>query len=347
MPRTTSSLKTGGALRDPVTGFAYPAAWIRACTDPDELEIVRSGLGLLTSSGKVLRRGFSTGTTAAAACKAAILSLKSPVEGVEVTIPCGLTVTVHAEGRDGTGSAKKFPGDYPSDATAGMEFLARAIPAEDGIALVAGEGIGRFERDTPRFAAGEPAISRPALQSILRAIEESMATVSIPGIEVELSAPAGFVVAGRTLNPRMGVMGGISVLGTTGLVEPWDDHLTESVLERVSSADRVVLTTGRLGLRYSGLFFPAHEVVLAGSHLSKALERARGEVILCGLPGLILKFLSPAILTGTGCATVEEFSTRPGFRERMTEAFARAKMDYPCLRVVIVSREGEILGDSG
>jgi cobalt-precorrin-5B (C1)-methyltransferase len=346
MHRTTSSLRTAGTLCDPVTGFAYPDSWIGACTDPDDLELVRSGLGLLTSSGKVLRRGFSTGTTAAAACKAAVLSLRDPVEGVEVAIPCGLTVIVHAEGRNGDGSARKYPGDYPSDATAGMEFLARAVPAEEGVILVAGEGIGRFERDTPRHAAGEPAISHPALQSILRAIEEGMSAIPVPGVEVELSAPTGSVVAERTLNPRMGVAGGISVLGTTGLVEPWDDHLTESVLERVAAADRVVLTTGRLGLRYSRLLFPEHEVILAGSHLSKALERARGDVILCGLPGLILKFLSPGLLDGTECATVEELSAMPGFRAKMAEAFARAKRDYPRLRVIIVSRRGEILGDS-
>ncbi|MDD1716437.1 MAG: cobalt-precorrin-5B (C(1))-methyltransferase [Methanolinea sp.] len=346
MPRTTSSDRNKGTLRDPVTGFVYHESWIRGCTDPDDLELVRTGLGLLTSSGKVLKRGFSTGTTAAAACKAAILSLRNPVECVDVTIPCGLTVAVHAEGRNGTGSARKYSGDYPSDATAGMEFLVKAVPAGEGIVLVAAEGIGRFERDTPRYAAGEPAISQPALQSILRAIEESMGTVSIPGIELELSAPEGPIVAKRTLNPRVGVKGGISVLGTTGLVEPWDEHLTGSVLEQVAAADRVVLTTGRLGLRYSGLLFPDHEVVLAGSHLSEALECARGEVILCGLPGLILRFLSPGILEGSGCGTVEELSTRPEFRVRMGDAFALAKKHYPGLRVIIVSREGEILGDS-
>jgi len=63
-------------LVDPVTGFAYPGSWVAACGDGEQLALATSGLGVLTASGKVLRRGFSTGTTAAAACKAAVLSLQ-------------------------------------------------------------------------------------------------------------------------------------------------------------------------------------------------------------------------------------------------------------------------------
>ena len=112
--------------------------------------------------------------------------------------------------------------------------------------------------------------------------------------------PTGATIAQKTLNPRMGVDGGISVLGTTGLVEPWDDHLTESTMERIAAADRPVLTTGRVGLRFSRLLFPDREVILIGGKLKDALDAARGDVILCGLPALILRHINPQILDGTG-----------------------------------------------
>ncbi|MDI9632593.1 MAG: cobalt-precorrin-5B (C(1))-methyltransferase [Methanolinea sp.] len=336
-----------GALVDPVTGFAYPEEWVAACGDPGALELARAGLGVLTASGKVLRRGYTTGTTAAAACKAAILSLRGPVQRVPVRTPCGIEVVVPAEGHSGVGRVTKFVGDYPADATAGLVFVATAEERGDGVSLVPGEGIGRHSRDTHRARSGEPAISPPALSAIMEAIGEAMVTAGIPGVALTLEVPGGREAAARTLNPRLGIVGGISILGSTGLVEPWDDHLAESARERVASAGRVVVTTGRIGLRYARLHFPDREVVLAGSRLADVLAGAGEDVVLAGLPGLVLKFLYPGILEGTGCQTVEELSGRPEFRGRMERAFAIAREKYPTLRVVVFSREGEVLGDSG
>ncbi len=346
MPKIPPVTTEGNPITDPVTGFTYPQDWVNACRDSHLMDLVYSGLGVLTSDGNVLKRGYSTGTTAAAACKAALLSLKNPVNDVRIRTPCDLTITIPVEGRDGHSRVSKYPGDYPEDATAGIVFEASASPDHHGIILNSGKGIGRWERDTPRFRKGEPAISPAALQTILDAITEAMQEAGLAGTRIELSVPDGEAVAARTLNPRLGVMGGISVLGTTGLVEPWDDHLSGSVLDRIRRSDRVVLTTGRLGLRYSRLLFPGRDVILAGSGIPEALEQARGEVILCGLPGLILKFLDPDILAGTGCVTVEELSLRPGFEEILTKAFGRMRRSYPNLRVVILSRDGTVLGDS-
>jgi len=334
-------------LVDPVTGFSYPKAWVAACRDREQLALAASGLGMLTASGKVLRRGFTTGTTAAAACKAAVLSLKYPVDSVSVRLPCGISLNVPVQGSGGRAGASKFAGDYPGDATAALLFVAEAEIRDGGVTLETGEGIGRFSRDTPRGRSGEPAISPPALQEIMEAITEGMEMTGIPGVAITLTVPEGKDVATKTLNPRLGILGGISVLGTTGLVEPWDDHMAGSVKERVAAAGRVVITTGRLGLRYSRLHFPDHEIVLAGSRIGEALGAARGEIILSGLPGLVLKFLFPGILEGTGCLTVEELAQTPVFPEKMEEAFAIARTKYPFLRVVILSRNGEIVGDSG
>ncbi|HOT02623.1 MAG TPA: cobalt-precorrin-5B (C(1))-methyltransferase [Methanolinea sp.] len=347
MPKSTRPDPEGTTITDPVTGFTYPVEWVSACEDPELRQLASSGLGVLTSGGRVLRRGFTTGTTAAAACSAAILSLRGPVQEVQIHIPCGLLVAVPACGVRGHAEAEKFAGDYPGDATAGVTFSADARPIDQGIVLLAGTGIGRFARDTSRNRAGEPAISRAALQCIMDAIDSAAREIGLSAVEVSLSVPKGEIVAAKTLNPRLGILSGISVLGTTGLVEPWDDHLTESMLERVESADRLVITTGRLGLRYSRLLFPEHDVVLAGAKIREAVERARGEVILCGLPGLLLKFLDPEILEGTGCATVEELSGRPGFDRLLEGVFMRSRIQYPGLRVIVLSRQGDVLGDSG
>ncbi len=335
-------------MRDPVTEFEYPDAWVAACRQPDLLPLVEQGLFILTASGAVLRRGYTTGTTAAAACKAAVLSLKhGEVTEVSVTIPCGLTVTLPADAYRGGASCCKDAGDYAGDVTAGLELTAYAVPASSGVYFVPGEGIGIFSRETPRHAAGDAAISESAMACIDRSIREAVEEAGIPGVTVVLSIPRGAETAQRTLNPRMGVVNGISVLGSTGLVEPWDDHLTEAVLDRVARSERVVMTTGRIGLRYSRLYFPEHEAVLVGSKIGEALARAHGDVVLCGLPALIMKFINPEVLTGTGYATVEELSASPAWEEIMERELAAFAANHPGVRVVLVARDGRIIGESG
>ena len=332
-------------MRDPVTGFDYPDAWVEACRTPGLLPDVERGLAILTADGTVLRRGFTTGTTAAAACKAAILSLGGTVvESVPITLPCMITVEIPARGRNGEGRCVKDAGDHPSDATAGLEFIAEAEAAEEELSLEFGEGVGRFGEDIPGHAPGSPAVSGTALSSILGACLEGLEGAGCHGARVLLRVPGGREAAARTLNPRLGIEGGISILGTTGLVEPWDEHLVASVLERVRASACPVLTTGRTGLRFSRLLFPDREVILVGGKIREALEAAGGEAILCGLPGLILRELNPGILGGTGCRTVEELLGRDGWREAVEPTLAAFHERMPGVRVVLFDRSGRVLG---
>ena len=329
---------------DPVTGFSYPEEWIRRAREGGDITSVEEGRAVLTSSGAILRRGITTGATAAAAAKAAILSLRQPVSGVGILLPCGIRVMVDATGENGEGSAIKDPGDYPDDRTAGLLFRAIATPSRE-IVLHAGEGIGRFVRTTPRYIEGEPAISPPARECIMNAISEAVSEIGLSGTHITLTVVGGEEAGADTLNPKVGVIGGISLLGTTGFVEPWDDHLESTIEERVRAADRVVITTGRIGLRISRLLFPEYEVVLAGSKIGQALSAAQGEVILCGLPGLVLRFLRPDILSSTGYQTVEEYVATPEGITMMKKILEESVPEG--VRVVIVSRDGEIMGDSG
>lgn len=329
---------------DPVSGFSYPDAWVAACTSPEALTLVASGLGVLTADGTVRRRGFSTGTTAAAAAKAAVLSLLTPCSEVALRLPGDLRVMLPAEGRDGCGTCRKDPGDYPEDATAGALIVARAAPSGSPT-LTAGPGIGRYVRDTPRFRRGEGAISTPARRAIEQAIEEACAETGLAGADVTLSVPDGAAIAERTLNRRVGIEGGISLLGTTGLVEPWDDHLAEAALARIAGAERVVLTTGRIGLAHARRRYPDHEVVLVGGRIGEALGAAQGHVILFGLPALILKHLWPEILAETACPTVEELMATPIAKSAVERAFAEASSRYPGLHVVLIDRSGSVVAE--
>lgn len=333
-------------MKDPVSGFPYPPEWVARCSSREKLRLAEQGLAVLTSSGSVLRRGFTTGTTAAAAAKAAILSLKTDTASVPVTLACGLTFELPVQGHAGTGSCIKFSGDYPHDVTAGLEFRAEATRQAGRIDVLFGEGIGRFTRDTPRYRNGTPAVSPPALSGIIRAIQEALDEIGESGATVLISAPRGRETAAETLNPRVGVEGGISVLGTTGLVEPWDDHLTESTLERIASADNPVLTTGRIGLRFSRLLYPDREVILIGGKLRESLDAARGTVTLCGLPALILRHINPAILDGTGFLTIEELAASPGFPALLAETLRKFRGTRPLVTVVLINREGKIIGES-
>jgi len=333
-------------MRDPVTGFDYPEAWVKKCSSPNLLRQAEEGLAVLTSSGTVIRRGYTTGTTAAASCKAAILSFSGVVTAVPVHLPCGIVVTVPVLGLAGKATCKKFAGDYPDDVTAGCEFVAEAMPLPEGIRFVPGEGIGRFSRDTPRFRKGEPAISPAPLECILTSIQEAIDLQGLSGVRVTLRIPLGAEIAKKTLNPKVGVEGGLSVLGTTGFVEPWDDHLEESVRERVATSRNAVLTTGRIGLRYARLLFPDHDIILVGGKIGEALDAVKGKVILFGLPALILRYINPHILDGTGYTTVEEYAASPAFHRSMNLSLRKFKKEYPQVRVVIVNRNGVIIGES-
>lgn len=334
-------------LKDPVTEFCYPPAWVERCPDQAALEEVRSGRAVLTADGKVLRRGYTTGTTASAAAKAAVLSLLGPVEEVDVTTNCGVWVKVAARAAAGRAECRKYAGDYPGDMTANACFIAEVEPRSGEIVIDAGEGIGRFVRGTPHHRRGDAAISIAALASIKRSVAEALEIIGQEGALVRLSIREGSEIGPRTLNPRMGVEGGISILGTTGLVEPWDDHLEESNLERIARADKVVLTTGRTGLRYARLLFPDHEAVLVGARMEKAIASAPKEAVLCGLPALVLKFIDPDILRRTGANTIEELRTGDEWTQAMQGALSRSKRERPTLRVVLVDRDGTVLGDNG
>jgi cobalt-precorrin-5B (C1)-methyltransferase len=337
---------TASPIIDPVNGFLIPGEWIELCGDPSAPEKIRSGRWVLLSDGRMLKRGYTTGTTSAAASKAAILSLKlyrdQRLELVDVMTPAGIRVCLPIKAKAGICRAIKDGGDHQFDKTDGLEFVATAT-ASSNVEIVTGVGIGRITGRGLCAPRGKPAISQSARQQILKAIMEGLETTELDGAIVELTVPRGKEIALQTLNPRLGVRGGISILGSTGFVEPWNDHLASSRLEEIKGPRKVLVTTGRTGLRYSRILFPDHQAILIGSQLQKIEFSKDQDSILCGLPALILKWAWPEILKGTGYNTVADLVESEPKHKNIDKAMEKAKNMLPFTRIILLYKDGKIL----
>jgi cobalt-precorrin-5B (C1)-methyltransferase len=179
---------------------------------------------------RALRRGWTTGTCAAAAAKAAFAALVTGEfpDPVEVTLPRGerpsfaLAMT-RMDDNAATAGVIKDAGDDP-DVTHGALVCAtvRAGAPGAGVVLKAGEGVGTVTRAGLPVPPGEPAINPVPRQMIQAAIAEVAAARGCSGdAEVEIAIPGGEVMAAKTLNGRLGIVGGLSILGTTGIVVPY------------------------------------------------------------------------------------------------------------------------------
>ncbi len=216
------------------------------------------------SRARPLRLGFSTGTAAAAAAAGALyemLQLPCP-EAVAVPIPDGRRLVIHLSrhtlmGRTGEGVVIKDAGDDP-DVTHGAEIGARIRRLDDGgsveeILLLGGEGVGRVTKPGLPVKVGEPAINpvpRRMIRKVVRKLWEQLAGPEPLRVAVEIFVPRGEELARHTLNPRLGILGGISILGTTGLVKPFSHAAYRATILaglRVAQAaglTTVVLSTG-------------------------------------------------------------------------------------------------------
>ncbi len=177
-----------------------------------------------------LRYGWTTGTCAAAAAKAAYTALLTGEfpDPVEVSLPRGqrpafaLATTKAGEGA-ATAGVVKDAGDDP-DVTHGALILAtvRRAPPGGGVTFRAGEGVGMVTRPGLPIPPGEPAINPVPRQMLRQAIAEVASAHGDAGdVEVEIAVPGGEALAAKTMNGRLGIVGGLSILGTTGIVVPY------------------------------------------------------------------------------------------------------------------------------
>jgi cobalt-precorrin-5B (C1)-methyltransferase len=184
----------------------------------------------MTKQVPPLRRGWTTGTCATAAAKAAFAALLTGdfPDPVEVTLPRGerpsfaLAMTRKMDGAALAGVIKDA-GDDP-DVTHGALICAtvRAGARGAGVTFKAGEGVGTVTRAGLPVPPGEPAINPVPRRMIKAAIDEVAAAVGgASDVEVEIAIPGGEALAAKTVNRRLGIIGGLSILGTTGIVVPY------------------------------------------------------------------------------------------------------------------------------
>lgn len=212
-------------------------------------------------NGKTLKYGYTTGSCAAAAVKGAAQMLRDQVlvDEVQLTLPCGETARFRLHGgvlHENTASCYvvKDAGDDP-DVTNGAEIHATAkveFFTKHRIILEGGVGVGRVTKPGLAVPVGEWAINPVPRRMIMEVIKEVFAVRCVPAtLTFTISIPNGEELAKKTLNERLGIIGGLSILGTSGIVKPistkaWTDTVDASIDVALACGSRtVVLSTGR------------------------------------------------------------------------------------------------------
>ncbi len=257
-----------------------------------------------------LRTGWTTGTCTSAAAKAAHLAIVSGrrPEWVEVALPSGRRVGFPVEW-DGAGRAAvvKDAGDDP-DCTAGARMTAEVRARGDGgeHVLRAGEGIGTITKPGLGLPVGAPAINPVPRRMILAALAE----VGTEPVDVTFSVPGGKAMAAETTNARLGILGGISILGTSGVVRPFSTaSYRASVVQQIDVAAAqgertVVLATGARSEAAATRLYPALDpvcLVEVGDFTGIALRRAAHvgmhKVVFVGMAGKLAKLAAGVMMT--------------------------------------------------
>lgn len=210
---------------------------------------------------KSLRTGYTTGTCAAAATKAALSTLvnKEKLSKVNVSLPKDKQITIDIawikqnDDRTVTAAVIKDGGDDP-DVTNGAEVCSTVslLETADKIVIDGGIGVGRVTKPGLGLEIGKAAINPTPLKMIYHAVEEilSQEKKKSYGLSVIISVPEGQEIAKKTDNPRLGILGGISILGTTGIVIPYSTasfaaSIRQSIdVSKAMGSDSVILTTG-------------------------------------------------------------------------------------------------------
>ena len=269
----------------------------------------------IRSGQKLLRCGYTTGTCAAlgAAGAARLLLTGRAPDSVALRTPKGIVVEVAPlfcrPLPDGTGAEcgiEKDGGD-DADVTTGLPVIAavRLCPDDPGVRIFGGKGVGRVTRPGLDQPVGEAAINHVPRQMIAEALQKEAESAGYPGgFAVTISIQGGEEVARRTFNPHMGVEGGLSVLGTSGIVEPMSQQALLDTIQldmeqarlQAGTPRRLILAPGNYGLDYLHAAYPAFvsiPVVKTSNFIGDALDMAAAanfeEVLLVGHVGKLVK----------------------------------------------------------
>ncbi len=259
--------------------------------------------------GRRLRRGYTTGSCAAAASKAAVQMLFSgrPVKEVELLTPRGILLHIPIEDIDISPdhvscAVRKDGGDDSDDTNGALVYSDARRSADAGVRIDGGVGVGRVTRKGLDQPPGNAAINHVPRNMIVECVEDVCQCFGYSGgIEIVISVPEGETIAKRTFNPRLGIVGGISILGTSGIVEPMSEV---ALLGSIKAEMKVFMAEGRKYLltvpgNYGKDFVKAYPALegqqpvecsnFIGDFLDMALEAGAEGVLLVGNLGKLVK----------------------------------------------------------
>jgi cobalt-precorrin-5B (C1)-methyltransferase len=269
-------------------------------------------------SKRGLREGFTTGACATAASLAATRALlgQQPVTAVTIHLPIGHEATFGLARCEVSPSYArcgviKDAGDDP-DVTHGAEIISTVSWLDrPGFELAGGPGVGTVTRPGLGLDVGGPAINPVPRRMITEHVRAEAATLLAGrGLRVEIAVPRGEEIAKRTLNGRLGIVGGISILGTTGIVKPWSTAAWRaSVLQGIDVAaangqHHVVLATGGRSEQYSMRLFPTLPELafvemgeFTGAALKRCVQTGVRRATIAGMVGKISKLAMGHFMT--------------------------------------------------
>lgn len=272
-----------------------------------------------------LRRGYTTGACAAAAAKGAATALfrQEPVTCVEIELPgegrAGFEITrcVYDNAKAAC-AVIKDAGDDP-DITNGAEISAMVITKkETGITVCGGDGVGTVTKPGLEIPAGAAAINPVPRMMIEQSVGEVLtAFPGTAGLEVTISVAGGEKLARKTLNPRLGITGGISIIGTTGIVIPYSPEAYKAAISQAAGVaaacggKHAVITTGRRSEKYAQavLELPEESFIQAGDYIGYALERCKSkgitEATIWGMTGKISKLAAGEMYTNISDSRID------------------------------------------
>ncbi|MBM4314241.1 MAG: cobalamin biosynthesis protein CbiD [Deltaproteobacteria bacterium] len=251
-----------------------------------------------------LRNGFTTGSCAAAAAKAAVRLLAGgrAAERLEIPLPHGARCELpifysRLAGSGAEAAVRKDAGDDPDMTDGALIVASVAWNGVDDIEFCAGEGVGVVTKPGLAIPPGEPAIN-PVPRAMIR---EAIREVTLRGVRVTIAIPGGEEIARRTFNPRIGILGGLSILGTTGIVRPFScSAIRETLRCSLSVADAAgirapVFVPGHIGQRAAREHFGVADgqIIEAGNEwgfvLDGALQYSFSALLIVGHPGKLAK----------------------------------------------------------
>ena len=263
----------------------------------------------IRSGNRRLRCGYTTGSCAALAAAGAaelLLTGQAP-ETLTLLTPGGLRIETtpvfcRMEGDRAACAVQKDAGDDP-DVTDGILIVATVGRTAEGITIDGGEGIGKVTRPGLDRAVGEAAINSVPRRMIFTAMETLCDELSYPGgLKVVISAPEGREIAKKTFNPMLGIEGGISILGTSGIVEPMSEQAIVDTIaleirqKAASGSRRLIFCPGNYGLDFLSKEMPGLEAIprvkcsnYIGDALDLAILEGMEEVLLIGHVGKLVK----------------------------------------------------------